>query len=548
VPSPLKEDKIWFVAVLLSIPALVLPLSNPDIFWHLSAGRWMIEHKAWPRADFLSFAAEGRPWLDFEWLFQLISQALYRAGGFGALWILKILLLVEIWLALDATLRQAGISSGARAAALVFWSAGMFNYSDVRPELFSLAFLAVLFYFLESRRICSGTSVARDCVKIFSLFALWSNLHGGFMVGLGVLTIYGLCEAAHAKKWPAAYGAWMLAALAGTLLNPYGIGPYRVASAHAAQQSALSHIITEWLPISLGKPFHWPFFAQLIVFCAAAVVAALRQRKLPEKIFSLPLAAIFCAGGFGIGAFFHARLAAYFAVAAIPAVFLSLQSCGWLSGSAAEIGAWGWNIAYAVFLAVMIPRVSWSLPMNLNRMPVSAANFIGKNRSDLSGLRIYNQWEWGGYLGWKLSPWYKVSSDGRYIFHEQLARAASAASDAGAWQNFMDDEKFNGALIPNLNLTFPSLKRYPDGRTKPFLRPWYLSYMPRERWALVYWDRNALLFVRKDAVSSAWLSRHQYRYVHPFDDAAFAEALKRGEIPADGVADEKKRHQQELAP
>ena len=61
----------------LAASAFFLPVINPDLFWHLSAGRFMFDHGAVPRADFLSWTMAGRPWFDFEWLAQLIYYWLW---------------------------------------------------------------------------------------------------------------------------------------------------------------------------------------------------------------------------------------------------------------------------------------------------------------------------------------------------------------------------------------------------------------------------------------------------------------------------------------
>ncbi len=68
-----------------ALAAFCLPIVNPDVFWHLSAGRWMAEHGGFPRADWLSATMAGRAWADFEWLAQLLWYGLERAFGMGGL-------------------------------------------------------------------------------------------------------------------------------------------------------------------------------------------------------------------------------------------------------------------------------------------------------------------------------------------------------------------------------------------------------------------------------------------------------------------------------
>jgi hypothetical protein len=71
--------------------------------------------------------------------------------------------------------------------------------------------------------------------------------------------------------------------------------------------------------------------------------------------------------------------------------------------------------------------------------------------------------------------------------------------------------------------------------------------MPKERWALVYWDAKAMLFVDRRAAPTDWLAAHEYRYARPNDRAALLEAIRLKEIPASVLAKEDARHERELA-
>jgi hypothetical protein len=195
-----------------------------------------------------------------------------------------------------------------------------------------------------------------------------------------------------------------------------------------------------------------------------------------------------------------------------------------------------------------VPHVAWAGFFNYKYVPVSAAEFMASSRDCLSGLKLYNAWEWGGYLGWRLRPWYRVYGDGRYIFHAQLPETALAASEAGKWKEFMERRGLDGALLPSMDMRFPTIRRYPDGTQRAVSRPWYMFYMPAADWALIFWDDKSLLFVDRGKAPAAWLAAHEYRWFKPKDEAAFEDAFKRGEIPAEALLKEKARHAAETAP
>lgn len=461
----------WPAAIALAAPVFLVPASNPDVFWHLSAGRWILEHGAFPRAEFLSFTREGAPWHDFEWLAQVLFYGVHSLAGLGGLWALKVLLL-----AAGAAILLRGLSP----AWLVAWAACMLTRSDIRPELFSL----ILFSLAVTRPL--GTAATAG------LFALWSNLHAGFLFALPLFW-------RQPRK--------LAAAVAGSLVNPYFWGPYLAALEHVG---SVRHI-REWHPSSLLNAYQWPFFA-LAVWWAVLW----RER---------PLAAPYLAA-----ALKHKRLSLYFELLAIPAVARKMKLPAWTA------------LPYAAWLVYLLSSLSWAGLFDFRYVPDRAAAFIERAPK----LNLYNEWEWGGYLAWRI-PGHKVFWDGRYLFQKMLDEGAEAAKSAETWQAFLDKYGSQGALLENRAQLFPTMRVYKDGKSKEFLRPWYLRYMPREKWALVYFDDKTLFFVRREAVDKKWLKAHEYKWLRPHDQAALQDARSRKEIPEKEYQQELIRHASELA-
>ncbi|MFA6004824.1 MAG: hypothetical protein WC881_12255, partial [Elusimicrobiota bacterium] len=328
------------------------------------------------------------------------------------------------------------------------------------------------------------------------------------------------------------------------LLNPYGWRVYAVAWEHWAMRAELARTIKEWQPMSWENPLYWPFWPSLLLL-AALCAAAWRKRK-QSHIRAWPLAVF--ALYLGASSAAHERGSVFFTVAATAAVLLLLRDLGWDQSSRAGPIRLAAAALYAAFLLWLAPRVAWSGWFQPKHVPRAAVEFMARQRPALEPLRLYNQWEWGGYLAWKLRPWYRMFFDGRYLFHDLLAANGAAVKDPALWHGFMRQHGLDGALMLDLALMLPAQKRYPDGRVKDFPRPWYFFFMPRERWALVYWDEQALLFVDRGRVPPDWLRRHEYRYLLPHDEAARDEALRLKEIPAAAVADEAARHAAESFP
>ena len=67
------------IALVACQPGLVL--RDADTYWHLAAGRWMLEHGSVPTLDAFSHSMPGAPWTAFEWLSELVMVGVYRLGG-----------------------------------------------------------------------------------------------------------------------------------------------------------------------------------------------------------------------------------------------------------------------------------------------------------------------------------------------------------------------------------------------------------------------------------------------------------------------------------
>ncbi|MBI2387558.1 MAG: hypothetical protein HYV14_16345 [Elusimicrobia bacterium] len=460
------------------VPVALLPLSNPDLFWHLSAARRMRETLSIPTADWLSSTRAGAPWADFEWAVQLIFDALYRAGGLHALWLFKAAMIAaSAWLLLK-TLELYDAEEPTRAAALALWGAASLTRSDIRPELFSLIGFGLVFLGLERRRLGLPAPGPAWCA---ALFCLWANLHPGFVYGLVLLGLYG---------------AWrhLGAAALGCLLQVQGPAGLAVIWRHWQDAGNISVRLSEWRAIRLDDPWHWPFWLALLGACGAALLA-LRARRRPALG---PLAAVLF---FGFAASRHSRMAAYSVACSVPLIAAFLKDAGVAASPSRRRLAWALAAGLGAFSLYCALLYGFGrTPFNDHFVPRRAAEFLASQAGDLPRRALYNPWGWGGYLGWRLHPDYLVFQDGRYLFHDLLVETGDALASPADWQAFLDRRGIDLALMENLPLI--------DAAT---MLPYHAAYMPRERWALVYADGQALLFARRASVPRPWLAARELR-------------------------------------
>ena len=503
-----EEGALRAWAFALALIVLCLPIHSPDLFWHLSAGRWIAAQGLIPTSDPFSFTRFGAPWIDFEWLAQILWYGIHEVAGLRGLWALKAAMLVAVFIPIDGLMRDKGASPTARAAGLALWSCAALASADLRVDLFSAGLFALLL-----RRLEAGKA---SFLFGFTLFTLWGNLHAGFPLGLALYAAYAIFV-----PRPAALGAEFCGALLGTLLNPYGLEIYRVIVAHG--HDSIGRYVREWGPVDWRMGYHRPLIAALIGGTAASWAARRHAPALAAVTVALALVTV-VSSRFGI--YFAAAAAGVLAVGfPRPHAFRvagGLVLASMLLGSATRNTAWG-----RAFSDVYVAR--------------RAVNFVAAERDAFGPLRVYNTYEWGGYLGWCLGRNGLVYGDGRYLFHSQLFELETALTGAGPMNEFVGRNRFDALLIRNYPTQLRGELSFPDGARVTLTRPWYASYLPRSRWALVYWDEQALVFVDRAKVATGWLSAHEYRWVRPGDEEALIAALSHGLAPAGEVSAERAR-------
>ncbi|UPT74048.1 MAG: hypothetical protein M0D55_19855 [Elusimicrobiota bacterium] len=459
---------------------MCLPVHSPDLFWHLSAGRWMAAHRAIPSADPFSFTRLGEPWLDFEWLLQLFWYGVHSLGGLRALWALKGLSLAAVWLPVDGLLRDKGAGAASRAAALALWACAILPMADLRADLASAALLAVLLRRLEAGRA--------SFLFGFGVFALWSNLHAGFPAGLALYAAYALGQRLGGRRIEG-LGAEACGALLGCLLNPYGLGLAAVFAAHG--RDSVGTLVLEWGPIDWGFRYHRPLIAALF---AGAVAARAARRSSPALAAAAAVLAVATA--------VSSRFAVYFAPVAAAAFGAAFPGLG-LAAGARLLGA------ASLLLVASAHGAEWGRAFSDVFVERAAADFVVAERETFGRLRVFNTYEWGGYLGWRLGPEGKVFGDGRYLFHGQLAEIRKALTSPEEMSAFVSRHRLDALLIRRYPERVRGTMLFPDGASVEVTRPWHASYLPRSRWALVYADRDALVFVDRAKVPAEWLAARE---------------------------------------
>lgn len=481
-----------------------------------------------PTQDWLSFTQAGAPWVDFEWLAQVVWHLVLGASGWWGLLLLKAGCLgVAAW-ALWRTLELYETPPASRAAWLLSWALAILPANDLRPENFSIAFFGLEWWWLERDRLGRDRRLGpAELGLAAAAFMLWANLHAGFAYGLGLL---GLAVATAAPERRRRLAALLAAAVAGTLINPAGYRLYPVLLEHARGLGELSTLIREWQPPTFRDPWLWPFWG--LLFTAFGAILG-RQLRL-----SLPRLHLLAVCLLGISAARHVRTAPYFAAVAVPVAAVALAEWRF---------RWRRAAAYAATAALLLfwgGRVAPQLraePLVARYAPEGVAGFLQANAGLLGPLRLFNPADWGGFLAWRLGPRFPVFADGRYLFHPLMRRVAEAREKPEDFGALLDEHRIDLLVLKRDQERVVIEARTNDHKRVVLSRPAYLFFAPRPVWALVHWDRDGLVFVRRSRVPGDWLTANEYTLWRPGDLEGAHLQIKEGHATAAALEGERAR-------
>src|SRR3989475_7459597 len=164
--------------------AAIQPVTDPDFWWHITTGNWILTNHAVPRHDLYTFTVSNHRWITHEWLSEVILAALYAVGRLplvslvlGAVTAAGFLL---VYLAIDRRVNFviAGLTLALGvAAANPIWG----------PRIQMITFALSALTYLWVKRFCEGRGRALYLLPLVML--VWVNLHGGFVLGYAILGV-----------------------------------------------------------------------------------------------------------------------------------------------------------------------------------------------------------------------------------------------------------------------------------------------------------------------------------------------------------------------
>jgi hypothetical protein len=465
----LGETQVAFIAI-LSLGLLAMTArgaTDPDLWWHLRTGQWIVETGHIPHVDPFSFTRRGQPWVAHEWLSEIVFYKLWKYLGFSGLIVFSAMITSAGFMLLY--FRCPGKRHWAAGATVMGALASAPSWG-VRPQMFTFTMACLLLWLIER-----GEERPRLLFWIPPLFLLWLNLHAGFALGPALLLAYAtglILEAAvGSTTWHAARPILLRVLLALLVcltlipLNPNGIQLYRYPF-DTLRSHGIHSFIVEWA----SPDFHdWLYRPFLVVWLLLLMALASSRSRPRGRVFMPLLLTAFAA----LDAVRHIPI---FVLLAMPIIASAIDSAQARSSPSAVAQGPRASSFRPVFYGAVVVLTAILASVKLaglarNQQARAAKIFPEKAIAFLHARdypqRVFVYYDWGGYAIWNLYPEYRVFVDGRSDLYADdiLQQFTTLTRLRTGWQEVLDSWNINVVLLPASSALAQGLLLDPAWRT-----------------------------------------------------------------------------------
>ena len=549
---------LLFIAWVFSITTN-FSLNDPDLWWHLKTGQMTLETHSLPDRDLFSYTTPPhlstvqKEGLRAHWLGQVIFYLAYKIGGYEGVGVFRGLLIVlpmlaiYIWLVKkDAKPWMAigTISFGALMLALELF------YAFERPQ--GISFMLSLLAIMLLEEIRSGKNKKTMVALLSLLMVFWANAHAGFIVGVVIILLYILGEAATlgyrrlrgAERLRGAivrpdylFFGGAIAALAASGLNPngyvlsfrylYGLAAGFIRDIlHMVKPHSgggwVAQVVLEYRPLTYFYSqlfyrwlmFYWVFSGMLIVLLLFKYWA---RKKFDLTEFFTVCFISFFANYYARGLMFSIVIMTFYygkSLLELGGVGPGVQGGSEGKNARADKAKGPSNFKYlpvAPFFALLVTVLAawfgvyasrsyaWALKPGMTKQwvspwyPIQADKFLKQN--DIKPP-MYNFYTWGGFLIWDLYPKYKVFVDGRALSNSVSLEADAILKSYPGWRKDLDSYGINFILVP---VVF---------RESGYIIPISVTLINDPDWKLVFIGENSAIFVRNTAENASIIKKY----------------------------------------
>lgn len=471
LPSITDVFFLVVIGILAFSSQSALLLRDSDIGWHIRTGEFILSSHSVPRIDLFSYTRAGQPWFAWEWLFDALIAAIHHAAGLNGVVLFSALILgVTYALLFRFIFRHSGSFVVSLLLTLLAFATAQVHML-ARPHIFSWLF--TLLWVEALFRFENGKKSA--LLLLPPLMVIWVNVHGGFILGLVLLALFGcshvwkyLLSPGAANRQRVAHLAMALAAcIAVTFVNPYG---YKL-HLHVYQYLSTSFFLNSIYEFR-SPNFHvdgYGYFELTILLSVVAVALARSRATVTELLLllfaihaglyalrNIPISAILIA--LALGSLWSRANPSDAGRRSIPPFLRSIADA--VRAVSENMGALekqfrGHGLAIAVVVASAAISMNggrvgavqfFSAHFDETTLPVRATEFIAaKGIHD----HLFSPDLWSGYLIYRLYPATKLYFDDRHDFYGQafIEEYLKAIDGTFQWRQPLDRYQVRWVLI-----------------------------------------------------------------------------------------------------
>jgi hypothetical protein len=539
---PFMKRLIYIPLVLIAIVLCIRLVHEPDLWWQLRTGEYILEKGSVPDKDVFSYTYAGVDWLNVKWGFEVIQALTVKAFGAEFIFLPQVianLLMVALLLLIMQKLPYAKtLSRSVKVGALLLFLIGLSYRMNGRPELVTYTFTA--FYLFVFTTVLSGNK--KWLYTLIPAQLLWTNLHEAYGVGMVMSGIFlatkwfayftAKTKGSVARKEELKTSAIIISSWLVTAIHPGGMQmiwhPYEIFTQLSDNQ------FTQEIYSAANKAY-W----QLPAFVGLGIgfLALLQFYKAGKPGNKFQLQNLF--GVYPIFyvllylAFFYLSLKSYrnlpfLLIVATPAAAVQLST--WFKGLKPKLVT-GLTIGVSTllylaivnnaFYSAFLPEEEYGIGVSTLKNPAGSSHFIQEN--GLASKTGFTDYLISSFFLWDMQPDFKTFIDLRdldvfeaedieisLILCNQPERRL--ADGRTIWQAVNKEHQFAYVAVLN-NPQFLPLQRYLLANTK---------------FKLVYADELSSVFVpasNKKVIANT-IGRKDYKVFHPIPEIKQSGAAK----------------------
>lgn len=435
--SGFKRNILLILPILLIFLFYLLPPVDTDLGWHLRYGQQIFEnHSVW-KTNTIGFFLVDYQWAHSYSLYQLTTFIIYRYIGFIGLAIgCSLLIMFSLLPLVKMYHKKPSFLLG--TVAFFFLASHPVTYLGWRSQLFSILGITLIYWLIISKKLAKPINF----LILPVLFVLWTNLHGGFILGLFLVGLSLIINLFLNRKSHFINHLILISlSTIATLVNPFGLRIYSEIIRHSWYP--LNQLIAEWVPPNNIGIILILIICSIVAFLILSTKHRLKFLKEDNHLFLVISWLIFT-----ILAFKARRNLPFFALSSIHLIFCLLKEIDLVrltrvasaegvpsstrrtKSSAEDVGrdelttgplTPTQNVFTIIIVGVLLtwklfhfPKIGndWNF-ICLNSqwtLPCQAVEYL-KTKPEMCH-NLFNAYEWGGYISWQL-PKLKTFVDGR---------------------------------------------------------------------------------------------------------------------------------------